>query len=124
MSGLLRKRECRVTAAMLRAVAEPRREHERALQIQPRVVFVGETDRAVDLYRLARDADRGVGAARFQAAHDRRARSRFGIVVERAQRVLERRLSELLLNPQIDRTVLERLEAPDRLAELHARLHV
>ena len=41
---------------MLRGVAEPGRQRQRAFQIEPGVVFVGEADRAMDLDRFARYA--------------------------------------------------------------------
>ena len=100
---------------MLRGIAEPRREHQRALQVKPGVVLVGEADRAVDLDRFARDAQAGFGAARLDPARDRGASIRRRSRIELAQSLIEHRRGELLLNVEIDRTVLQRLEAADRL---------
>src|SRR5437870_4869110 len=99
---------------MLRGVAEPGGEYERALQIQSDVVLVGEADRTVDLNCFPRNAQPCIRAARFKATCNRRPLTGRGVAIEIPQAVLEHRRSELALNVKIDRAVLERLEAADR----------
>src|SRR5204863_1274250 len=68
---------------------------------------------------------RGLGAARFCAARGGDARPGRGLrIVEHALGGEHRRLGELALYPEIDRAMLQRLEAADRFAELLARAQI
>src|SRR5262245_43458898 len=116
--------EVRVAPPVPRRPSQPRREREGALQIESRVVLVREADRAVELDRLAGYFQGRVGAAGFRAARQRRAPAGIGRAIESGERLIEHRARELLLDMQIDRPVLQRLEAADRLAELLARAQV
>ncbi len=85
-------------------------------------MLVGVPDRAVKLDRQARDRYGRVGAARLDPA--RRRADRHVSALERLERIGDARGRELGLHAGIHRPVLQRLEAPDRFAELDARLQV
>jgi hypothetical protein len=105
-------------------VAQPAREHERALQIQAGVVLVGEADRAVQLDHLAGDAQPGVARARLAAAGNLHSLVVADAIVELAHGLVEHGAHQLLLDVEVSGLVLQGLEAADGLAELHASPHV
>src|SRR5574337_2237089 len=72
------------TATMCTRISQPRRQHQRALEIQARVVFVGEADGSVQLDHLARDTQASVAGARLEAAGHAGSLLRRGIGVEHA----------------------------------------
>ena len=106
------------------AVAQPRRQRHRAFDVETHVAVFGKTNRAVHLDRLARNQQRGIGAARLDAAGGGGARFGLGFAVEHGNTIREHRAGEFLLNVQIHRAVLQRLKAADGFAELHARFEV
>src|SRR5262245_49491660 len=104
--------------AMEGRIAELELRGPRALQEEAHVVLVGHPDAPVHLYALVADHHEGVGAPRLRHACQPCHTGVVGVLVQRAVRGENDGACELDLDELARRTVLERLEAADRHAEL------
>ena len=110
-------------AQMRRFGAVAGAQHERTVHVVADIAFVGEADRAMHLYRFARDRARTDVRAVDRAGRQHRSLRRIASFEPR-QCIRDDGGGELVLNEHIDGAMLQGLKAPERAAELLARAQI
>src|SRR5690606_17338895 len=110
-----------IATAMPGSVAETGGKPSRTVDVESEVIFIGKTDRTVQLNRLRSDQRSSIRGSGFGARSGQRKLAASHPLTSCANCSSRRVPGELLLNKEVDAAMLQCLKAADRNPELMTR---